>query len=103
MIVVAILTVRGEAEAAFRAYETKAVEIMGRYGGSLEGTIAVASADGGATFKEIHLIHFPGPEAFAAYRGDATLAAAAPLRAAAILHTEILVGTRGPDYGSDGA
>jgi hypothetical protein len=44
-----------------------------------------------APFKEVHLVTFPSPEAFAASRGDPALKALAPQREASVLSTEILV------------
>lgn len=99
MIIVAILTVRAEQADAYREYERKAAAAMGRYGGRLERVVAIPAAEGGATFREVHLLSFPDEGAFAAYRGDPVLQAAAEQRAAAVIETEILIGEEGPDYG----
>jgi uncharacterized protein (DUF1330 family) len=92
MKIVAILTVRNEAAADFRAFEKTAAAAMARHGGALERAVAIPPEPGGATFKEVHLISFPDSAAFAAYRADAQLLAAIPLRDRSVVGTEILIG-----------
>ncbi len=98
LTLVAILTVRMDALASFREFETHAARIMARYGGRMERAVVVAQAGEPETIKEIHVVTFPGQDAFAAYRGDGELARFAHLRAEAVLHSEVLVGVDGPDY-----
>lgn len=91
MVLVAILTVRLDAEARYRAYEAKAERIMARYGGAIERVIAV-EGETADTFREVHVVRFPDEAAFAAYRKDAEVVALAGERAEVILRTEILRG-----------
>jgi uncharacterized protein (DUF1330 family) len=98
-VLVAILGVRRAALAQFHAYETRAAAIMRRYGGAIARTVAIAPGPDAALIKEVHVVTFPSADAFAAYRQDAELAEAAPLRDAAIASTEILIGSDGPRYG----
>jgi uncharacterized protein (DUF1330 family) len=97
MLLVAILTVRREALAGFRAYEAAAAAIMDRHGGSLERAIVLRSSDD-ATVREVHLVRFPDEAALAAYRADPELVALAPQRDAAVIATEVMIGDDGPDY-----
>jgi uncharacterized protein (DUF1330 family) len=94
---VATLRVRREAEAQFRAYERKAAQVMSKYGGAIVQTVAV-SGDDPAAFEELHVVTFPDAEAFAAYQRDPEIAAAAPLRDAAIVATKVSLGAPGPAY-----
>jgi uncharacterized protein (DUF1330 family) len=97
LIVVATLGVRKEAIDQFHAYERLAAQVMKRYGGAIARTVSLPSADP-ALIEELHLVTFPDAEAFAAYQKDPALAEAAPLRAAAIATTRVVIGTEGPDY-----
>jgi antibiotic biosynthesis monooxygenase (ABM) superfamily enzyme len=99
MILVVILTIRPGSLAAFRAFEHAAARIMAQYGGTIERAVAIPPTAPGAALKEVHIVTFPSPEAFAAYRADAALQALVPQREASILATEILVGEEGPTYG----
>jgi uncharacterized protein (DUF1330 family) len=99
MTLVVILTVRPEALAAFRAFEHAAARIMARHGGAIERAVTIAPSRPGGPLKEVHIVTFPSPEAFAAYRADPALKALAPQRDASILATEVLVGEDGPVYG----
>lgn len=98
LTLVAILTVRSDALASFREFETHAARIMARHGGRIERTVVVEQAGEPETIKEVHVVIFPSQEAFAAYRADGELARFAHLRAASVLHGEVLVGADGPDY-----
>lgn len=99
-VLVAVLGVRPAARADFEAYERQATAIMRTYGGTIARTIAVAPrAADDFLMKEIHVVTFPDEAAFAAYRADPRLAAAAPQRDAAIASTQIFIGTDGPSYG----
>jgi uncharacterized protein (DUF1330 family) len=99
VVLVAILSVRVEAAAAFRDYERRAAAVMAAHGGRVERTVVVPSEDREPrTFREVHLVRFPAPEALAAYRADPALQALAALRGQVIEHSEVLVGEEGPDY-----
>jgi uncharacterized protein (DUF1330 family) len=97
LVVVATLGVRKEAVEQFQAYERTAAQVMRKYGGQIARTVSLPSADP-ALIEELHLVTFPDAEAFAAYQRDPDLARAAPLRAAAIATTRVVIGTEGPDY-----
>ena len=99
MTLVVILTVRSKALEAFRAYETRAATVMARHGAAIERIVVIPSVLGDEAFQEVHIVTFPHPEAFAAYRLDPDLQHAAPLRETAVVKTEVLVGEDGPDYG----
>jgi hypothetical protein len=95
LVLVVVLTVAAAAADAFRDYERQAAAVMARHGGRIERAVVVP---GGETFREIHLVRFPGPEALAAYRADRALAALAAERAQVVLRTEVLTGADGPVY-----
>jgi uncharacterized protein (DUF1330 family) len=94
---VATLRVRRAAEAQFRAYERTAASVMSKYGGAITNTVALAGDDA-ETFEEIHVVTFPDADAFAAYQKDPEIVAAAPLREAALVGTQVSVGAPGPAY-----
>jgi uncharacterized protein (DUF1330 family) len=99
LILLVSLFIHPGQESAFRAFETAAARIMGRYGGRIERVIRPERAvPEGAMPHEVHLVSFPGEAAFAAYRADPELAALAALRQAAIARTEIIVGAEGETY-----
>jgi uncharacterized protein (DUF1330 family) len=100
MTLVAILTVRKEAQAAFRKFETYAAGVMKTHGGRIERTIVVAPDGSPEVFKEIHVVTFPDAQAFAAYRNDERLRQMTHLRDESVVHTEILIGEDGPTYGA---
>jgi uncharacterized protein (DUF1330 family) len=95
---VAILTVRRSALEQFREYERHAATVMAAHGGRIERTVVVEPADAPDLIKEIHVVSFPGEEAYAAYRRDARLAALAHLREESVVDAEILAGKDGPSY-----
>lgn len=97
-MLVVTLTVRREALVPFRDYEGRAVAIMRRHGGVLERTVFVDDGPADPLVKEVHLLTFPDRGAFERYRADPDLAAAAPLRAQAVVATELLVGVEGLSY-----
>ena len=98
-VLVAILGVKSDALDQFHAYERQAAAIMRRHGGAITRTVAVRPGAGDPLIQEVHVVTFPDAAAFAAYRQDPALAAAAPLRDASIATTQILIGSDGPDYG----
>jgi uncharacterized protein (DUF1330 family) len=98
MILVATLTVKPGALAAFREYEKKAAAIMLRHGGRIERTVSLWENAEDDFFREVHLVHFTSPEALAAYREDPDFTALAELRESCIVATRIHTGEPGPDY-----
>ena len=96
LVLVVTLEVRRSAAAAFHTYETSASSIMATHGGRIERVIEIESDPGADTFREIHIVTFPGTESFDAYRRDPRITNLAPLRHGAIAHTQIL---RGRDAG----
>jgi uncharacterized protein (DUF1330 family) len=98
MTLVAILTMRRQAEALFRDYETAAAAIMARHGGAIERVVSVSAPADDSTFVEIHLVTFPDAAAFEAYRNDPDLAALGEQRSRAIVATELFNGDDHPPY-----
>jgi uncharacterized protein (DUF1330 family) len=99
LVLVARLFVRPGHEEDFRRFETEAARLVRRHGGALERVIRCEPpAVGLEAPHEVHLLSFPSAEALAAYRADPALAALAPLRARAILRTEITTGRDRPPY-----
>jgi len=98
LVLVATLSVRDDALGKFHEYERTAVRVMRRYGGAMVRTITAPSTDPRLR-EEIHVVTFPDAAAFAAYQRDPELARAAPLRAASIAATKLVIGEEGPDYG----
>ena len=98
MTLVVILTVRRDALEAFRAFERDAAAVMAVHGGRIERTVVVSPTDTPALVKEIHVVTFPDEPAFLAYQSDPRLATLGHLRAASVVHTEILAGEDGPRY-----
>jgi len=98
MTLVVILTVRRGQLEAFRAFETQAAAIMGRYGGAIERTVVIPPGQEDGSLREVHIVTFPDPAAFVAYREDPDLHRVQPLREMSVVETEVLVGEDGPDY-----
>jgi hypothetical protein len=82
----------------FREYETKAAVVISRHGGAIERTVVEEPSGPEKPMREVHVLTFPGLEAFDSYRADPDLALLAGMRAASIAHTEVLIGREGPDY-----
>ena len=95
---IAILTPHSGSMEVFREYETKAACILARYGGVIERTVVEEASRPGKPIREVHVITFPDLGAFHNYRADPDLASLADMRAASIVHTELLLGHEGPDY-----
>ena len=91
MTIVAILTVRRAALAAFIRFEHAAGAIMPRHGGARERSIRVDDG-AGDTLREVHIVTFASAAGWDAYRADPELVALAALRAEAITATELLIG-----------
>jgi hypothetical protein len=98
MKLVAVLWIRTEALADFHEFECRASAIMREYGGSIERTVRIFTPDVPSRTKEVHIVGFPDADAFKLYQSDERLAALAPLRERAVIHTEIWVGEDGPSY-----
>jgi uncharacterized protein (DUF1330 family) len=94
------LDVRPDGLAEFRAYETRAAVIMGKYGGRNVVTMVLDPSEGETLITEVHIVTFPDSEAFARYRNDAELRALLPVRDRVVARTSIRVGRMGPRYGS---
>ena len=99
MTIVAIVTVRKSAIDKFHAFERHAAAVMKRHGGRIERTIVAAAVGSPHLVKEIHVVTFPNEQAFSAYRSDERLLELAQLREESVVHTEVLIGEDGPDYG----
>jgi uncharacterized protein (DUF1330 family) len=99
LILLVSLFIHPGQETAFREFESAASRIMGRYGGRIERVIRPERVvPEGSVPHEVHLVSFPGDDAFTAYRADAELVGLAALRQTAIARTEILLGTEGEPY-----
>ena len=98
LVLIATLTVRREAESAFRDYEAAAARIMSRHGGNIERAIEIDGEESAGTFREVHIVTFPDRAAFDAYRADPEIVALATLRKSALASTEILFGRDGLTY-----
>ncbi len=92
LVLVVTLEVRRGAAAEFHSYETSAASIMATHGGRIERVIEVETDPESDTFRQVHIVSFPGSESFDAYRRDPRIASLAPLRHLAIAHTQILRG-----------
>ena len=98
LTLVATLTVRREAAAAFVAYEREAAAIVRRHGGTIARTVTIPAPEGAATLRGAPPSSPSSAAAFAAFRANPAMAAAATEREACIVATEVLLGTDGPDY-----
>ncbi len=88
MRVVAKLWVKDSKFDEFRRFETAAFAIMAKHGGRVVD-IVQNHATNGDDPHEIHVLEFPNPDAFDAYRSDSELASLAVLRDACIEKTKI--------------
>ena len=89
-------------EKEFEAYEHKVSRIMARYGGVIERAIRISRASDDRSDEpfEVHVLRFPSPDLYDAYRDDAERHSLSGERAGIIANADILVGTPGPAYGS---
>jgi len=92
LTLVAILTVRRSALEEFRAFEHQAAAVMSRHGGAIERTVVITQPDDTEHLREVHIVTFPDEASLVAYRADVALVPLAPLRAASVTHSEVLVG-----------
>jgi uncharacterized protein (DUF1330 family) len=100
LTLVAILTVRCAARDDFRAFERRAAAVMARYGGAIARAVVIPPRGGEEVFREVHVVTFPDEGALRAYQADPELKAAAHLREASVVATELMIGEDGPDYGA---
>ena len=91
MIYLVLIWIHPGQTEVLRAYEQQAVAIMGAHGGTLERVFQphIAGEPQGAP-DEIHLLRFADGQGFASFRADPALAAAAPLREAAVRAVQLL-------------
>jgi hypothetical protein len=64
--------------------------LLAEHGGRLERRLRSAESAGGGDDVEVHVVSFPTPEGFAAYRGDPRRAEHAHLLEASGARTELL-------------
>lgn len=87
----------------FEAFESRAAELMRRYGGAIERVVRLwPTAPPTAPF-EIHIVSFPDTDAFERYRADADVRALAAWRERVITRTELHRCLDVPPYGRDPA
>jgi uncharacterized protein (DUF1330 family) len=100
MYILVRLWIRKGREADFEAYERKMCRIMARYGGAMEITIRPGEVSVGASEapSEVHVLRLPSHDRYEAYRRDPERQTLSADRAAAISHTDVLVGEQGPTY-----
>jgi uncharacterized protein (DUF1330 family) len=103
LLVIAALWVAPSHEEDFERFETSAVSIMARHGGSLSRRLAISDGTGVDAPSELHVVTFPSREAYEAYRSDPELAALAALRSQAITRTVIWEGVDLPLFGAERA
>jgi uncharacterized protein (DUF1330 family) len=97
-VVVASLWIREGRVAEFEAYERKASRIMKRYGGTIERAVRIEAGTALDRPFEVHLVSFPSPAMFDAYRADTELITLSHEREAVITKSLVLVGASGPAY-----
>ena len=98
--IIARLIVSRDALAEFRAFETAAAAIMRGHGGRIEQTVVLDASDSSPTLTEVHIVTFPNASAYAGYRDDPALAQLQPVRARAVVSTQVEIGVEGPGYGN---
>lgn len=93
------LFINKDREGEFRTFETAAARIMAVHGGRIERVVRPGplSSDGALPY-EVHVVVFPNEACFMAFRGDAALAALAPLRQAAVARMHLIAGDEGEPY-----
>ncbi len=91
MVLVVSLWLRDGDVAGFEAFERQAARLMARHGGRIERAIRRGAGSPDDPF-EIHIVTFPTPAAFAAYRADPDTSMLAPLRETLIARTTIVAG-----------
>ncbi len=99
VLIVEIWIVQGQ-RAEFESFEAKAAEIMARHGGRIERRLAMRDGAVGNPPDEVHLVTFPGREAYESYRSDPALVPLVEQRARAIQRTVIREGADMPPFGA---
>lgn len=84
--------------AEFESFESRAAEIMSRFGGRIERRIACSSADDTSAPDEVHVVTFPDVDSHNRYRESVELQALASLRASAIRKTVVWRGVELPAF-----
>jgi len=93
LIIVASLFIHSGREAEFEQFESAAESIMHRYGGRIERRIGFPAGADLNQPHEVHIVTFPDQQSYARYRADTDLQALAELRARAIRHTTVWIGS----------
>ena len=62
--------------------------------------MVLGGEDSSPTLTEVHIVTFPSASAYAAYRDDPALAHLQPVRARAVVSTQVEIGVEGPGYGN---
>jgi uncharacterized protein (DUF1330 family) len=93
LTIVAALFIHPGREAEFEQFETAAESIMQRYGGRLERRMGFPAVADSNQPQEVHIVTFPDQQSFDRYRTDGDLQALAELRARAIRHTTVWIGS----------
>ena len=99
MWIIATMDIYPEMLDEFRAFEHHAARIMQTYGGEITQSIVTPSEEDGL-LSEIHVIHFPTPQAFEGYRQDEALQSLRAQHRHAIARQTIRIGDAGPNYHS---
>ncbi|MFO0547496.1 MAG: hypothetical protein U0271_03855 [Polyangiaceae bacterium] len=97
MLLVATIHVRREALETFKIFEFEAARIMEKHGGRLERAVVLRGRHD-EPHRELHIVYFPSPDAYEAYRVSPELATFMHLRETSVLKTEIQYGEDEPDY-----
>jgi uncharacterized protein (DUF1330 family) len=98
LTVVVTLYVHPGRAAEFEQFESAAVAIMSRHGGTIARRIGLMTDADGDTPHEVHVVTFPDGASFERYRADPELEALADLRARAIWKTVVWTGTDLPPF-----
>lgn len=75
--------------ALFDSYEARVLPLLATHGATLEARVRALDGQ-----REIHLLHFPDAQAFAAYRADPQRESAQPLWAQCGARSEVVEVTR---------
>lgn len=86
-------------EAAFEAFESEAVRIMGWHGGRIDSAVRMTRAGAGDPPFEVHVVSFPDRTAADSYASDPEVVELRRRRAEIIRRTEVLEGNLAGPYG----
>ena len=93
LVLVVSLWLRDGDVPGFEEFERQAARLMARHGGRIERAIRRSAGAGSPDDPfEVHIVTFPTPAAFAAYRADPDTSLLAPLRETLIARTMIVAG-----------